>query len=321
MQDLEANFRDLESFQERTYLYAKPYLYDRDNRFGFIYYPNRLERTADLPIFIQWTTGSPYRFQSSTVIGTATNEFSPNAEPFAQIRSDLKAHVFHALFVGNLVALSEGSSLYASHGFDSDSVVKDWGATESQIGLNYMALIGGDYGPFSLSMGSFFPSVGIRSGFVYREILSSHISYALRAMMTTKSWRVRAIGSMFSFDSNSPSENELRISNSSQYPTQFNFKGKFFRGGIDYQYKSLKASADYVLNVGDYSEVGPDGSFTHSFNNNTISLALKNEFESTVALGAVININGLKTHSTLSPPSVDTNITDVRYGGMLEFLF
>ena len=139
--------------------------------------------------------------------------------------------------------------------------------------------------------------------------------------MTTKSWRVRAIGSMFSFDSNSPSENELRISNSSQYPTQFNFKGKFFRGGIDYQYKSLKASADYVLNVGDYSEVGPDGSFTHSFNNNTISLALKNEFESTVALGAVININGLKTHSTLSPPSVDTNITDVRYGGMLEFLF
>ena len=324
IQDLEANFRELESFQERTFLYAKPYLYDKDDRFGFNYFPNRHERAADLPIYMQWTTGNPYRFQSSNVIGSAVNEFGPNVEPYAQIRSELKAHIFHALFVGNLSGLSEGSSLFATQGFDSNSVVKDWGQTESQLGLNYMALIGGDYGPYSVSLGSFFPSIGIRSGKTYREILSTRISYALRLMRTTKSWRIRAVGSLFHFDSHSPSESEIRtdsLTSYTNYLTQFDFKGSFLRAGVDYQYKSLKASADYTISEGDYSELGPSGSLSHWFGKSAISLSLKNEFESTVALGGLLNINNLKTRTKLSGTSADDSSSDVRFGGTLEFLF
>ncbi len=106
-----------------------------------------------------------------------------------------------------------------------------------------------------------------------------------------------------------------------KYPSSFSFTGSFLRGGIDYEYKTLKASADFIYNKGDYSENGDTGILRHGVEDRTLSFSLTNDFESTVALMLLININNRKTLSNLEPTATENSISDIKYGGSLEFLF
>ena len=321
IEDFGRGFRALESFEERTYLYAKPFLYDPDDRFGFSYFPGGHERTPDIPIYFQWSTGKPYRFQSFTVLGVAVNEFSPNSEPFVQIRSDLKAHVFHALFTGNLANMSVGSSVYTTLGLFRAETYKDYGDIESLVSFNYMALLGGDYGPYSVSVGSFFPVVGMRNDIHPRELLSSSLSYAARFMYTKKTFRFRVIGAPIHFDSSSPTQDDMTVQYYEPLPSSFTFSGAFFRVGVDYDFEGFGASVDYLLNRGDYNEVQMGTAGTYSFSKNVVSLRLRQVFERTVALTALVNLTRGDDSSNLGGTPRTLSTSDTKYGGGLEFFF
>jgi hypothetical protein len=322
LQDYANGYLNFDSFQERTYLYARPYLYDREDGLGFIYMPNGMERNGNVPVFLKLSTGTPYRFQSFDVVGQDMNEFSPTGEPFPQIRSDLKAHLFHALLVGNLVSLAEGAPVFTgtSTGIDSSSTYSQYGGAESQVGLNYMTLVGADWESYSVSFGSFFPSVGLRSQNTYREILSNRVAYALRLMMTTESWRFRVIGAPLHSDGHLPDGTQLVVDQNSTV-SDFSFNGSFVRAGADYRYKAFRFSGDVLWNRGDYSETNNGTPAQQTFDNRTLSLVIKDNLESTVSLTLIVNFDMFKTWSSLTGAANESDFTGLKYGGALEFLF
>ena len=326
LQDYANGYLNFDSFQERTYLYARPYLYDKEDGLGFIYMPNGMERNGNIPAFLKISTGTPYRFQSFDVVGQDMNEFSPTGEPFPQIRSDLKAHLFHALLVGNLASLSEGAPIFTSttglNGIDVPSTYSQYGGAESQVGLNYMTLVGADWESYSISFGSFFPSIGLRSQNTYREILSNRVAYAFRLMMTTENWRFRVIGAPIHSDGHMPDNTQLVVDyNSTATVSDFSFNGSFIRAGVDYRYKAFRFSGDALWNRGDYSETNTNGPTQQTFDNRTVSLVVKDNLESTVSMTLILNFDMFKTWSSLTGTANASDFTGLKYGGALEFLF
>ena len=111
-------FREVDGFEERTRVYARPFLFDRTMRLGLSYF--RRGGNA-LPLYFRWASGRPYRFQSLTAIGRIQNPSLPSAAPSFSVRSDLKSHFFHAFFAGHLPSLAAGSHSISSPGMHGDS--------------------------------------------------------------------------------------------------------------------------------------------------------------------------------------------------------
>ncbi len=68
---LEEEYRQLDGFEERTLVYAKPFLFDPDSRVRLFYHQ---DSPIPVPIYFRWSSGRPYRFQSQTTIGMTIHE-------------------------------------------------------------------------------------------------------------------------------------------------------------------------------------------------------------------------------------------------------
>ena len=105
-------YEAFKSFQERTYLYARAKIYTQKTRFGLVS-QDPIEKSASAVFpFMEWSSGKPFRVQSLTQIGSIFNEYGADLDPFAGLKTEVKAHFFHSIFIGNLQALSAGSSLF-----------------------------------------------------------------------------------------------------------------------------------------------------------------------------------------------------------------
>ncbi|MGE0763185.1 MAG: hypothetical protein AB7N80_07905 [Bdellovibrionales bacterium] len=313
----------LDSFQERTYLYAKPFLYPKESRLGLILANSKKEEAGlQFPIYFQWSSGEPYRFQSFNVFGGKPNEFLPNAEPVFAIRSDVKSHVFHGLFVGNIMGMPAGESIFLE-GATADILKK---SVTVQPSYNYLAMMGGDYGPYSLSVGFFYPTFGIRVGNQQREVLGSSLTYAVRAMYTTRRFRLRAITSLTEYDRNQASKEDVLVMVNGQEdtsPSSFEFRSFFLRPGVDYNFTDeLKVGADFILVDGSYKEVRGGLGSDIGFRRMTTQFSVQQSFGDYITLiGYVDLLRHAYDANFAGEAGGDKELTETKFFGTLEFVF
>jgi hypothetical protein len=324
----EQGYDNLESFQERTYLYAKPFLFDRNTRLGIVLQGQREEPGLNLPIYFQWSSGEAYRFQSFNVVGLKTQEFTPNADPVFAIRSDVKSHAFHALFVGNVAGLPAGNNVFLG---GSDLMALNDQITV-QPSFNYIALMGGDYGPYSISGGLFYPSYGIRVGDEYREVLGSKASYMFRVMYTKSRFRVRAVTALTDYSSGRATKDDVsartKKEGSLETVDTYKFNAAFLRGGIDYDLSpQLRISVDGIYTGGSYRETrtytttNTTASSDIKFRRLTTQFNVRRSFGDYVSLAAYANIIENSFESNFLNQDKDREQRETNFLGTLEFIF
>ena len=196
------NFAKITSYQERTFLYAKPMVFDQDLKLG-INYLNRQsdsQKGSTSDFYLQWSTGSAYGFQSKTTIGTTDSEWLPELFPMGIIQSEIKIHFFNTLFIGNvdLSVMPAGTRTYTEDGDNmsySNSLIYSYDPYV-EINYNYMLLLGGDYGPYSGSLGMFFPIYALNINDHIREIAPPKTSPVFRFVYLKKKLKLKAIFSI-----------------------------------------------------------------------------------------------------------------------------
>jgi hypothetical protein len=317
---LRQGYESLESFQERTYLYARPLLFDQHTRLGLVFESKREEPGVPFPFYFQWSTGEAYRFQSRTVIGGKSQEWLPNAEPVASIRSDVKSHLFHAVFIGSLAGVSAGSSVFLEKGLVdiNDQVTVD-------PGFNYLAMMGADYGPYTASIGFFYPTFAIKVRDERREVLGAHPSYALRAMYTGAKIRLRAIASYTHYDNSAATKDDVlaRTGESDlDHPESYEFSSTFWRAGVDYDFsKALKVSLDGILLQGNYKEVRATQSSDIKFDRVTVQGSVTQSFSDYVSITGYVDLVQHTFESNFLNIDQDREQRETRAFATFEFIF
>jgi hypothetical protein len=334
----EKGFRSLAGYQERTYLYARPFLYEKSPRLGFAFGGEYVEAPKPiLPIFYQWSTGKPYRFQSFTQVGAVPVEWLPTVQPTFAIRSEVKSHIFHATFVGHVPSLSAGNGYFLNALPHSDGGKLDTSGTSLHFknsenaftgsAYNYMALMGADWGPWSFSVGYFYPIYMIWVRGQYREVLASSFSPVARVIYTKKNWRLRAIYSQSSSKANDGVDNrQINAGNDSAQDilSQFELTTQFFRAGFDWNpTDELSFGIDQVFLNGRYHETTQPTAFRNkmNFNHLTTSAYVGHQFGDYISVKAYANF--FRTDEDYKFSNVSDKETDsfVNYGGIFEFIF
>ncbi len=335
-------FENVRSFKERTYVYARPFLYEKSTRLGFLIFPAKsyiLSPRSDFPIYFQWTRGREFRFQSFNQIGSVPVEYLPTVEPLSVFRSDLKSHIFHATFVGNLNALSAGTEYFTPLHANTESSSSDSSnhfnfnpkdpkfKSHSAASLNYMALMGGDWGPWSFSFGTYFPNYMIQVKEEFREILASQLAPLARIMYTGEKYRIYGIMGSTKLDQ----KNGVRDTQISRddtisvvdYINDFNFSSYFLRGGIQY---SLTSDIDVGLNQlwlqGHYNETlinAENNNF--DFSHLVTQGSVRHSFGEYVALRLYLELFQISESYRFSGINDSHNHSETTYGGTFEFIF
>ncbi len=320
--DFARGYEGLESFEERTYLYSRPYLFERHARFGLSVVSSRTEPAIEAPVFFQFSSGEPYRFQSFTAFGMISQEFLPNSEPTFSLRSEVKSHLFHALFAANVLGIPAGTSIFLKHPSEM-KLEKD---VNVQPSFNYLAMMGADYGPYSLSVGLYYPTFGIKVGNEYREVLGSSVSYAVRAMYTTSILRLRAITAFVRYDQSKSSSSDVLSKTGEDgnlgTPTSFQFQSIFFRGGADYQYSDrLRFSADAIIVEGSYKEQMSGLGNDIRFNKVTAQFTAKQSFSDYLAVSLSANLLYHDFNSNFVNVSLKDDKQESNFFASFEFIF
>lgn len=317
---LHKGYERLNGFQERTYLYAKPFLFEKETRLGIVLGESKAEPQLQFPLYFQWATGEPYQFQSFNVVGSKVYEFGPNSQPVFALRSDVKSHVFHASFVGNVLGIPAGESIFLER---ENIELKD--SVTVQPAFNYIALMGGDFGPYSLSTGFFFPSFGIRVGDEEREVLGSSATYATRFMFTKKYYRVRAIGAFTKYSRDTVSKDDVfarQNGNEAAPPDSYEFKNIFLRGGLDWEFtERIKGSVDAIANRGDYKEVYAGVTNTIEFTKLILQGQVKLTFSDYVSVAGFANLHQHNYEGQFVGVSADKEVRETTFFGTFEFIF
>ena len=238
--------KDLKSFQERTYLYARPVIYNQKTKFGLVYQKaSEKSSNADFFPFVEWSSGRPFRVQNFNQVGFVFNEYGSDLDPVLGFKTEIKAHFFHSVFVGNFEALSAGKHFFVKSRPLKTKAKKLFGDS----GLNYSAMVGGDLGPHSLSVVLYYPVYVFGSGHEVREIMATNNSYALRYMYTNRFLRFYATTSLRDEDIENANDENIRAFKMKYEPYEdpdffskdekfsiknYHIKSFFVRSGVDF---------------------------------------------------------------------------------------
>ncbi len=189
-------YRRLNSLTERTMFYGRPILFDQKTRLGFVYekseHLKKLKLNPfgwdNLPIYLDLGGGSPYGFQTHAAIGYKPLDSVPIVRSISGITSQFKSHLIHGILVGNLNGLAAGNALYSNGGAWNDDPSKHRESLWGQNSFNHMTLLGGDYGPWSVSFGSYFPVFAFGQKNELREVVSSTSSFVLHVGYLGSDW-------------------------------------------------------------------------------------------------------------------------------------
>jgi hypothetical protein len=321
---LRDRYNGLDSFEERTHVYPRPLVFDPATRLGLSYFGGQNGSIIKyLPLYFSWSTGRPYRFQSHSTIGVALSPWLPVLQPTLSFQSDVKSHFFTATFVGHLASLPAGSSA-----FDAEQGLLPQGTTPAVDELyNYLALMGGDWGPLSLSGGVMYRDLRIAfSARDRREISADAMSPVARVMWVGTRLRVRAM--YFRTRQDRPhGEGRRSLPQQDTWgtpPVGYRLALDSLRAGFDLDvFRELSLSADQVLTFGSYREPGTASlDLVHAFS----SLVLTAQFSRYVAVKGHLNIDHRRydVSPDVSAPDLTSGLTtrtNVHLGGTLEFLF
>jgi hypothetical protein len=326
--DYLAKLRDrysaLDSFEERTHVYPRPFVFDPTSRLGLSYLSGtRGEFVKYVPLYFEWSSGRPYRFQSHSTLGVAMSRWLPIVEPTLSFQSDVKSHFFTATFVGHLSSLPAGNS-----SFTDEQAFLPQGTTPAVDELyNYLMLMGGDWGPFSLSGGVMYRNVRVAfSNSNRRELKSDSMTPVARLMWVGARARVRAM--VFRTRQDRPqSEGWANLGFTPMQGAQGGYALALdtVRAGVDLDLPfDLSLSADQIVTSGHYREAGTGSiDIVHALS----SLVLTAQFSRYVATKGYLNIfhrrYDIGRDASAPPDDVvgPTTRTNFQFGGALEFLF
>jgi hypothetical protein len=329
--DYLARLRDryaaLDSFEERTHVYPRPFVFDPINRLGLTYLSGSSGAFIKyVPLYFQWSSGRPYRFQSKSTVGVAMSPWLPIVQPTLSFQSDVKSHFFTATFVGHLPSLPAGAAAF----HNLEEAFYPQGSTPAvDESYNYLMLMGGDLGPLSVSGGVMYRSLRVAfAAGVRREISADTMSPVARVMWIGQHARVRAMY----FRTRQERENGegwrlLYDGYLSSEPTQPRYALSLdsVRAGVDLDLPyDLSLSADQVLGFGSYRETGLGSiDIVHAVS----SLAVTAQFSRYVATKAYFNLLH-RRYDIARDAAAPTSITagpltrsNLQIGGALEFLF
>jgi len=338
----------LDNFEERTYLYAKPFLYRERNRLSVTYFRQDFGIPNYLPVAFIWSNGTEYHFQSNSGIGAQLSENLPYVGPLFLIRSDFKSHFFSGSFEGNIESLSAGSKV----NFDGEDKSPVDVHTDSTViarprmveSFNYLAVMGADFGPFSLGVGSYFPVHRVRfDQNNYRDLLAYKMSPLVR-LIYTKKWitmRVLVSQSKYKYEASSLadqiSENSGiynpdlfsgEFSEESQESVllpeigDFGFTKRFVRisGEIDV-YEGVKLVGGGVFTYGHYNETSYGSKNRLEFNNTMLSAGIEHQFSHYVNLKLFYQVLRRSNTGTIYGKSIENTHYIKTVGGSFELLF
>jgi hypothetical protein len=282
------NFVKIYGYQERTHLYAKPMIFDQDFKIGNNFLFRKLgfkEYNIKNP-YVQWSTGRAYGFQSKTTIGYSSSEWIPELSPMPILQSEVKTHFFNTLFVGNmnLGVLPAGTRIYTADGDNFSYVNSFMYNPHVEINFNYILMIGGDYGPYSASLGTFYLVHAININNHIREITAPESSPGCRFIYQKGDIKIKTVFSYTHYGSNNGNSagnayarygSEMQFvsstadgslfrdefgyseyANDSRSPIKkYNLSSLYMRAGLIYNITSdLTVGVDCIVVAGKYSE-------------------------------------------------------------------
>jgi len=327
---LEEHYLELEGFEERTRVYAKPFLFDEASRVGLLY-DQADPLPFPFPFYFRWSSGRPYRFQSETIIGNSAHAYLPLTTPTLSASSDAKSHFFNAIFIGNIVALPAGTDAFVLDDIDM-LVGGTQRPTSVDISYNYMILMGVDYWRLSLSAGPAYlatrvtiPDTGSGTNIGPRDVRAEEMSPTVLLRYHAPHFRARGLYFHTSMDG----EDEV-----GEGLTDFRLRAQAARFGITFDLlEEVELSVDQIVRRGTYREsfLSPIGDASGSVS----YMHLETLGTAGLDFGRYVTVRGfarilhrrndleINVDFQLPPnyPNGKSSRTETTFGGSLEFVF
>ncbi|MFH0974401.1 MAG: hypothetical protein V1874_01300 [Spirochaetota bacterium] len=351
------NLIKIYSYQERTYLYAKPLIFDQDFKLGsnLLFRKAGFKESNNGDLYMQWSTGKAYGFQSKTTVGTTDSEWLPELFDTNILQSDVKTHFFNTLFIGNmnLGSLPAGTRFYTQdkNNLDySNSLLYSYNPYV-EINYNYMLLLGIDYGPYSASLGMFYPIYALNVNNHVREIVSPKTSPTVRFIYYKGDLKIKAIFSISDYnDSNGDIKKNVfvryagdnkQVNGYSEYEDddstplkKYSLNSFYFRAGLIYSLTNeLKLGLDGIILSGKYSEtfqaldltgssqIYPQYKNNIKFQHYNAGVYLHNRFSDYVAIKATFNYYYNIYNYNFFDHKDNKILQKCEYGGAFELIF
>ena len=318
---LEQHYLDQTGFEERTRVYAEPFLFDLPSRLGLLYDP---EWMIPFPLYFRWSNGRPYRFQSLSVVGNASHEWLPFVAPSMSVRSDVKSHFFSATFVGHILSLPAGTNAFE---LIDPPLLGDNDPPEVEHSYNYMLLLGADWWRLSASFGASYLATRITLPDAQPRILRADgLSPTVRLryqgpqiQLRALYYRTRANGPIsdvfFDDDDLLPGEDDGLMDD------RYRWRLDTVRlGGTWRPHPTLEIVADQIASRGAYWDDLSDAPVALRMWELTTSGELG------VTFGRYVTVRGharmhIKDYDVRQPAESKETLFQARFGGALEFVF
>jgi hypothetical protein len=314
---LEQRYLAEAGFEERTFVYAEPFVFDPESRLGLLYDP---EWRFAFPLYFRWSNGRPYRFQSLSVVGNASHEWLPELVPSMSVRSDIKSHFFNATFIGHILALPAGTDAFL---LDEAPDVQPGETPEVDHSYNYLLLMGADYWRLSASFGATYRATRIVVPEAQPRVLlagslspTARLRYqGSRLELRALYFRTRSSGSVSEAFGDDFDEGDDELAE------RYHWRLDTVRVGATWR------PVDTVEIMVD--QLGSRGAYRDAYQLGPVALTMW-EFATSgevgVSFGRYVTVKGnarlyLKRYRTTRPAASEESAIEPRFGGALEFVF
>ena len=314
---LEQRYLSQAGFEERTYVYAEPFVFDPQNRLGLLYDP---EWVFAFPIYFRWSNGRPYRFQSESAVGNTSHPWLPMLGPSISARSDIKSHFFNATFVGNLLGLPAGENAFVV-----DEAISELEPVTGPVvdhSYNYVLLMGADFWRLSASAGASYLATRIQvPDALPRHVLATALSPTVRLRYQGRTLQLRAL--YYRTRESGPMADVLTdLEDGEEEPD----------GGYHWRMDSVRLGATWkpteTIEVS-LDQIGSRGAYRDDLAEAPVALTsweMATAGEVAISFGRYVTVRGdarlyLRRYGVTRPAADKDSSIDPRFGGALEFVF
>ncbi len=334
-------FVKLNRFQERTFFYARPYLFEKKSRVGLVVEKedNKEELGSLFPANFQWPTGSNFGPQGILVLGSSVNQVLPNVEPVFGVSFSGKYHFLSVYFSGNGYAFSSGEKYVIQYRSMFTDFFKKKGPDKTLIlpQYNQVALTGFEWGSYSFQGGYYYPLICLQGNGIFRELLSEQSSPMASFSYTTSNLKLQLIGAPIRLKSESPSDDNIAMIYSNEMSediaitsaskelvddlNDFDLNSAYLRLNIDYDLRSdLKFGFSEVIYNGTYEETSSTGKYDLDFREYITSVRAHQEFGDYVSLKGYLNYFMRQFNTKTNNDNDSTSSNGFSFTVVIEFI-
>lgn len=319
----ERGFRELNDLAERSVFYPRPFLFDRHDRFGFIFFNYSGPKQQLIPVRYSFSNGDDFRFQGETGIGGGFDQIGPKSTPMNLAITQLKFHFLHASFEGNLNGMSMGSSIYAKDNAFSEYAEKKPTEALGDVTFNHITLIGFDWGHYGLSFGPMFPVFYVQAGDQSREATPQKSLPVVRLSWTGDTFKLKISGSSGTIRAKTEmnKKSEVIVGNG-ESADNYKIKFLYLRPGIEWDANpDTKLSLEMIFVKWDYQESLSNQSLKYKADQMSVLSSIRRDFSDYVSLGLYVLWAKPDDTSTYQGTSFTRTSANFNLGGTFEFLF